>query len=219
MEKVRIGLVGCGATFSTTASSATCTWPFSIRRESATRSSSRGGFILDMAVHFTHMIRYQLGEIAEIYADARMVEKVRVKPESTSSYEFYRRRLADMDPVSRQLFPTGRSSGDAMVDAKLIAYELHEFANAMAYRGIGRSGRLVGIAGRGRPIRRVRVGCRRPVGDHGGGRIRNGLPLSGRDRCGSGNRLRRQYVEDCTDRGRAAGSGLLRAVRTGDIQL
>ena len=34
----------------------------------------RGGFILDMAVHFTHMIRYQLGDISEVYGDARMVE-------------------------------------------------------------------------------------------------------------------------------------------------
>ena len=38
-----------------------------------------GGFILDMAVHFTHMIRYQLGDFAEVYADARMIEPERQK--------------------------------------------------------------------------------------------------------------------------------------------
>jgi len=35
-----------------------------------------GGFILDMAVHFTHMIRYQLGDDEEVYGDVRMVEPV-----------------------------------------------------------------------------------------------------------------------------------------------
>ena len=58
----------------------------------------KGGFILDMAVHFTHMIRYQLGDIEEVYGDARMVEPVRRKAASMSmEYEFYRRRFADMD--------------------------------------------------------------------------------------------------------------------------
>ncbi len=58
----------------------------------------KGGFILDMAVHFTHMIRYQLGDVEEVYGDARMVEPVRRKAASMSmEYEFYRRRFADMD--------------------------------------------------------------------------------------------------------------------------
>ena len=58
----------------------------------------RGGFILDMAVHFTHMIRYQLGDIAEVYGDARMVEPVRQKSESMSmNYAFYRQRFAAME--------------------------------------------------------------------------------------------------------------------------
>ena len=58
----------------------------------------RGGFILDLAVHFTHMIRYQLGDIAEVYGDARMVEPVRRKSESMSlGYEFYQKRFAAMD--------------------------------------------------------------------------------------------------------------------------
>lgn len=56
-----------------------------------------GGFILDMAVHFTHVIRYQLGDVAEVYADARMVESERQKAASMSmDYEFYKKRFAAM---------------------------------------------------------------------------------------------------------------------------
>lgn len=174
----------------------------------------RGGFILDMAVHFTHMIRYQLGDISEVYGDARMVEPVRRKPEAQSTaYEFYRRRLEAMDdeieaasedttqallkmesgatvnfivgisghaahsrtlilgdrgsldgfgdrggrvslqrrseetlsqeellaahpdltldPLTRYLFPSGVTDSDPAVDTKLIAYELHELAEAV----------------------------------------------------------------------------------------
>ena len=175
-----------------------------------------GGFILDMAVHFTHMIRYQLGDIAEVYADARMVEPERQKSASMSmDYEFYQKRFAAMpervpaaaedttqaifkmesgatlnwivgiaghagahrelimgtdgsidgfgvrggritlerrdaeplsqeailasaegaelsfDPLTRHLFPSGVSAGDPLVDLKLIAYELHEMAEAV----------------------------------------------------------------------------------------
>ena len=56
-----------------------------------------GGFILDMAVHFTHMIRYQLGDFSEVYADARMVEQERQKsPSMSMDYDFYKKRLAAM---------------------------------------------------------------------------------------------------------------------------
>jgi predicted dehydrogenase len=58
----------------------------------------RGGAILDMAVHFTHMIRYQLGAIAEVYSDARLVESVRVKPkQAVWTYEFYRAQYREME--------------------------------------------------------------------------------------------------------------------------
>ncbi len=175
-----------------------------------------GGFILDMAVHFTHMIRYQLGDIAEVYADARMIEPERQKLAAMSmDYEFYKKRFAAMperipaaaedttqaifkmesgatlnwlvgiaghagahrelimgtdgsidgfgvrggritlerrnaeplsqedilasaegagltfDPLTRYLFPSGVSAGDPLVDLKLIAYELHEMAEAV----------------------------------------------------------------------------------------
>lgn len=57
----------------------------------------RGGFILDMAVHFTHMIRYQLGDFAEVYADARMVEQDRQKTAAMSmDYDYYKKRLVAM---------------------------------------------------------------------------------------------------------------------------
>ena len=175
-----------------------------------------GGFILDMAVHFTHMIRYQLGNFAEVYADARMIEPERQKSAAMSmDYEFYKKRFAAMperipaaaedttqaifkmesgatlnwivgiaghagahrelimgtdgsidgfgvrggritltrrnatplsqedilasaegadltfDPLTRYLFPSGVSAGDPLVDLKLIAYELHEMAEAV----------------------------------------------------------------------------------------
>ncbi len=175
-----------------------------------------GGFILDMAVHFTHMIRYQLGDFAEVYADARMIEPERQKAAAMSmDYEFYKKRFAAMperipaaaedttqaifkmesgatlnwivgiaghagahrelimgtngsidgfggrggritlarrdaealsqeqilasaegagltfDPLTCYLFPSGVSAGDPLVDLKLIAYELHEMAEAI----------------------------------------------------------------------------------------
>ena len=175
-----------------------------------------GGFILDMAVHFTHMIRYQLGDFAEVYADARMIEPERSKSASMSmNYEFYKKRFAAMperipaaaedttqaifkmesgatlnwivgiaghagahrelimgtdgsidgfgvrggritlarrdaealsqedilasaegagltfDPLTCYLFPNGVSADDPLVDLKLIAYELHEMAEAV----------------------------------------------------------------------------------------
>ncbi len=50
----------------------------------------RAGPLLDMGVHFTDLIRYQLGEIREIYADARLIELERTKPPTASmQYGFY----------------------------------------------------------------------------------------------------------------------------------
>jgi len=188
-----------------------------------------GGFILDMAVHFTHMIRYQLGDFAEVYADARMVEKERQKTATMSmDYDFYKKRLATMpetvpaaaedmtqavfkmesgatlnwivgigghgsagrqlilgdggsiegfgvrggdvvlqrhgvealsqeellasdecaglelDPLTRHFFPSGVTAGDSLVDLKLIAYELHEMAEAV--RGL-RTVEVDGVCG------------------------------------------------------------------------
>ena len=58
----------------------------------------RGGLLLDLGVHFTDMIRYQLGDIVEVYGDARLVEPVRKKPEKVNSpYTFYQNRFREME--------------------------------------------------------------------------------------------------------------------------
>ena len=59
----------------------------------------RGGPIIDLGVHFTDMIRYQLGDIAEVYGHVRLVEPTRRKPESINdTYTFYRNRFKAMEP-------------------------------------------------------------------------------------------------------------------------
>ncbi len=61
---------------------------------------SRGGPLVDMGVHFADLIRYQLGDIQEVYGDARLVEPVRRKSESMwRPYEFYRKQYENMAPV------------------------------------------------------------------------------------------------------------------------
>ena len=37
----------------------------------------------------------------------------------------------ELDPLTRHLFPSGVTAGDKLVDVKLIAYELHELAEAV----------------------------------------------------------------------------------------
>ena len=51
-----------------------------------------------MGVHFTDLIRYQLGDIKEVYGDARLIEPVRIKPDAIGDkYEFYQQRHKSMD--------------------------------------------------------------------------------------------------------------------------
>ena len=58
----------------------------------------RGGLLLDLGVHFTDLIRYQLGEIEEVYGDARMIEPTRKKRENANpGYAFLRNLIRDMD--------------------------------------------------------------------------------------------------------------------------
>ena len=58
---------------------------------------SRGGPLLDMGVHYADMIRYQLGDIEEVYGDAVLVEPVRRKPDTLRSpYTFYQDRFRTM---------------------------------------------------------------------------------------------------------------------------
>lgn len=54
---------------------------------------AKGGPVLDMGIHYTDLIRYQLGEVTEVYADARLIENVRYKPPSIGdTYAFYQNR-------------------------------------------------------------------------------------------------------------------------------
>ena len=58
----------------------------------------KGGPVLDMGVHYSDLIRYQLGDVAEVYGDARLVERVRRKPDSIGDpYAFYQQRHKAMD--------------------------------------------------------------------------------------------------------------------------
>ena len=54
--------------------------------------------MLDMGVHFANLIRHQLGDIVEVYGDARLVEPARYKSESKGmSDKLYQQRFAAMD--------------------------------------------------------------------------------------------------------------------------
>ena len=58
----------------------------------------RGGLVLDLGVHFADLIRYQLGDVAEVYGDVRLVEKTRKKSSGRKQqYEFYRKREQEME--------------------------------------------------------------------------------------------------------------------------
>lgn len=57
----------------------------------------RGGPLIDMGVHYADLIRYQLGDVVEVYGDARLVEPVRKKQQSIGDrYEFYQQRFRAM---------------------------------------------------------------------------------------------------------------------------
>ena len=59
-----------------------------------------GGVVLDVGVHFTDLIRYQLGEVAEVYGKGWTIEPARIKDTvfgwETSPYAIYRKRFADL---------------------------------------------------------------------------------------------------------------------------
>lgn len=58
----------------------------------------KGGPLVDMGVHFADLIRYQLGDVAEVYADARLIEPVRRRPDAIGDrYTFYQKRHQAMD--------------------------------------------------------------------------------------------------------------------------
>ena len=57
----------------------------------------KGGPIVDLGVHFTDLIRYQLGDVAEVYGDVWLIEPVRKKQEQIGdAYTFYQQRFKAM---------------------------------------------------------------------------------------------------------------------------
>ena len=62
----------------------------------------RGGLLLDLAVHYTDLIRYQLGDIEQVHGQVSLATPVRRRPPSLDSpYEFYRRRHTAMEEEVR----------------------------------------------------------------------------------------------------------------------
>ena len=58
---------------------------------------NKGGPIVDLGVHFTDLIRYQLGDIAEVYGDVWLIEPVRKKQDQIGdTYTFYQQRFKAM---------------------------------------------------------------------------------------------------------------------------
>ena len=58
----------------------------------------RGGLLLDLGVHFTDMIRYQLGDIKEVYGQVELATPQRRKPDTVNNpYKFYQARHAEME--------------------------------------------------------------------------------------------------------------------------
>lgn len=76
----------------------------------------RGGPILDMGVHFTDLIRYQLGDVDEVYGAAWLLEKTRRKQERIGDpYAFYQKRHAAME---EEVPATAEDSSVAMLRMK-----------------------------------------------------------------------------------------------------
>ena len=62
----------------------------------------RGGLLLDLAVHFTDLIRYQLGDIDQVHGHVSLAMPVRRRPGGIDSpYEFYQRRHSAMEEEVR----------------------------------------------------------------------------------------------------------------------
>ncbi len=111
-----------------------------------------GGFILDMAVHFTHMIRYQLGDIAEVYADARMVEPERQKSASLSmDYAFYKKRFATMPERIPAAAEDTTQAIFKMESGATLNWAVGIAGHASAHRELimGPDGSIDGFGGRG----------------------------------------------------------------------
>ncbi|MBI2191139.1 MAG: Gfo/Idh/MocA family oxidoreductase [Planctomycetes bacterium] len=75
----------------------------------------RGGFLLDLGVHFTDILQYYLGEFDEFFAAAERIEPIRYKPERDRPDPFYQQRLAQMPPT---IVPTCEDFSAALIRMK-----------------------------------------------------------------------------------------------------
>ena len=120
----------------------------------------RAGPLLDMGVHLTDLIRYQLGEVREIYADARLVETEREKtPTENSQYGFYQSRhqaMPDTVPATAE----DSSSAIFKMESGIALNWLVQMAGPvdLVQRVIwGNEGAIEGFGGRGSQIQLVEM--------------------------------------------------------------
>lgn len=120
----------------------------------------RSGPLLDWGVHYTDLIRYQLGEINEIYADARLIETEREKTASESSqYGFYKSRHGAM-PETVPATAEDSSSAIFRLESGIAVNWMMQIAGPVAFdRQLiwGTEGLIEGFGNRGSQIRLVEM--------------------------------------------------------------
>lgn len=120
----------------------------------------RAGPLLDMGAHFTDLIRYQLGEIREIYADARLIETEREKaPAENSPYGFYQDRhkaMAETVPATAE----DTSSAIFRMESGIPLNWMVQFAGPVSFgRQLiwGTEGAIEGFGNRGSQVKLVEM--------------------------------------------------------------
>jgi predicted dehydrogenase len=120
----------------------------------------RAGPLLDMGVHFTDLIRYQLGEIREIYADTRLIETSREKAAAENSpYGFYQSRH---DGMSETVPATAEDSSSAIfrMESGIPLNWMMQLAGPVSFgRQLiwGSAGAIEGFGNRGSQIQLVEM--------------------------------------------------------------
>ena len=116
----------------------------------------RGGLMLDLGVHFTDMIRYQFGDIQEVYGDVRLATPFRRKPESIShSIEYYRSRHAEMEDVVEATAEDTSTAMFKMESGAVVSYiaGLGGHGGCGAEQILGENGVIHGFGSRGQRVR------------------------------------------------------------------
>jgi predicted dehydrogenase len=120
----------------------------------------RAGPLLDMGVHFTDLIRYQLGEIREIYADARLIETEREKATSENMpYGFYKSRHEAM-PETVPATAEDTSSAIFRMESGIALNWMMQLAGPVSFGKQliwGTEGAIEGFGNRGSQIRLVEM--------------------------------------------------------------